>query len=105
MSIRSLICFCAPTIDFPFAFKIKSIFNTANESHIYFYRCTEHFDIHKVHSPTNALFIKLDKVLKIALKITSACSYMFRSATIIREPSLEPGSNEGSLMMVVDRNM
>ena len=30
---------------------------------------------------------------------------MFRSATIIREPSLEPGSNEGSLMMVVDRNM
>ena len=29
-----------------------------------FYRCTVHFDIYKVHSPTNALFIKLDKVLK-----------------------------------------
>ena len=46
--------------------------------------------VYKGHSPTNALFIKLDKVLKFTLKITLACSYMFRSMTIIREPSLEP---------------
>ena len=45
--------------------------------------------IYKVHKPTNALFIKLDKVLKFTLKITLTCSYMFRSTTIIREPSLE----------------
>jgi len=32
--------------------------------------------------------IKLDKVLK--LKITLACSYMYRSMTVIREPSPEP---------------
>ena len=57
-----------------------------------FYRCTVHFDIYKVHTPTNALFIKLDKVLKFTLKITSTCSYMFRSlsTTIIRESSLKP---------------
>ena len=54
-----------------------------------FYRCTVHFDIHKVHTPTNALCIKLDKVLKFTLNITLTCSYMFRSTTIIREPSLE----------------
>jgi len=46
--------------------------------------------IYKVHIPTNALFIKLDKVLKFTLKITLTCSYMFRSPIIIREPSLEP---------------
>ena len=46
--------------------------------------------IYKVRTPTNALFIKLDEVLKFTLKITLACSYMFRSTTIIREPSLEP---------------
>jgi len=42
--------------------------------------------------PTDALFIKLDKVLKFTLKITLICSYMFRSlnTTIIREPSLDP---------------
>jgi hypothetical protein len=74
-------------------------------TYIFFYPCTVHFDIYKVHTPTNALFIKLDTVFKFTLKTTLACSYMFRSATIIREPSLEPGSNEGSLMMVVDRNM
>ena len=34
--------------------------------------------------------IKLDKGLKFTLKITLTCSYMFRSTTIIREPSLEP---------------
>ena len=47
---------------------------------------------YKVHRPTNALFIKFDKVLRFTLKITLICSYMFRSlnATIIREPSLEP---------------
>ena len=45
---------------------------------------------YKVHIPTNALFIKLDKILKFTLKITLTCSYMFRSTTTIREPSLEP---------------
>jgi len=44
----------------------------------------------KVHTPTNALFIKFDKVSKFTLKITLTCSYMFRSTIIIREPSLEP---------------
>ena len=53
------------------------------------YRCTVHFYIYKVHTPTNALFIKLDKLLKCTLKITFTCSYMFRSMTIIREPSLQ----------------
>ena len=55
------------------------------------YRCTVHFDIYKDHSPTNKLFIKLDKVLKFTLKINSTCFYMFRSlsTTIIREPSLK----------------
>ena len=47
--------------------------------------------IYKVHTSTNALFIKDDKVLKFTLKITLICSYIFRSMTIIREPSLEPG--------------
>jgi len=31
--------------------------------------------IYKVHTPTNALFIKLDKVSKFTLKITLTCSY------------------------------
>ena len=39
---------------------------------------------YKYHTPTNALFIKLDKVLKFTLKITLTCSYMFRSTTIVR---------------------
>ena len=50
---------------------------------LFFYRCTMHFDIYKVHTPTNALFIKLDKVLKFTLKITFTCSCMFRSTAII----------------------
>jgi hypothetical protein len=29
-----------------------------------------HFDIHRVHSPTNALFTKLEKALKFTLKFT-----------------------------------
>ena len=48
------------------------------------------FNIHKVHTPTNAFFIKLDKVLKFTLKITLTCSFKFRSTTIIRELSHEP---------------
>ena len=58
-----------------------------------FYLCTIRFDICKVRTQTNPLFIKLDKVLKFTLKITLTCSYMFLSlsTTIIREPSLEPG--------------
>jgi len=67
-------------------------FSHNQHSVVIFYRCTVHFDICKVPTPTNALFIKLDKVLKSTLKITSNCSYMFRSlsTTIIREPSLKP---------------
>ena len=33
--------------------------------------------------------LKLYKVLKFTLKITFICCYMFRSTTIISEPSLE----------------
>ena len=44
----------------------------------------------EVHKPTDALFIKLDKFLKFTLKITLTYFYMFRSTTIIKEPSLEP---------------
>ena len=39
------------------------------------YDCTLIF-MYKFHSPTNALFIKLDKVSNCTLKITLACSYM-----------------------------
>ena len=46
--------------------------------------------IYKVHTPTNALYFKLDIVLKCILKIILTCSYMFRSTTIIRESSLKP---------------
>jgi len=66
---------------------IKSHFSYTPK--LFFYR-TMHFDIYKVHLPTNALFIKLDRVLKFTLQITLACSYVFRSTTIIREPSLDP---------------
>jgi len=34
----------------------------------HFYPCTVHLD--EVHTPTNVLFIKLDKVLKFTLQIT-----------------------------------
>jgi len=40
---------------------VKKISST-NAYIVIFYRCTLHFDIYKVHTPTNALFIKLDKV-------------------------------------------
>jgi len=33
--------------------------NATYASTNFFYRCTVHFDIHKVHTPTNALFINL----------------------------------------------
>jgi len=56
----------------------------------FFNRCTVHFNNCKVHTPKNELFIKLDEVLIFTLKITLTCSYMIRSTTIIREPSLEP---------------
>ena len=62
---------------------------TNNKGMHIFYCCTVHFDIYKVNTPTNALFIRLDKVLKFTLKITLTCCYMFRPTTIIREPSLE----------------
>ena len=32
------------------------------------YRCTVHFEIYVVHTPTNALFINLVKTFKFALK-------------------------------------
>jgi len=34
--------------------------------YVYFYCSTVHFGIYTVHTPTNALFNKLDKVLKFA---------------------------------------
>jgi len=45
--------------------------------------------MYKIYTPTNSLFIKLDKDLKFTLKVTLTRSYMFRSlhTTIIREPS------------------
>jgi len=33
-------------------------------SRFYFYRCTVQFGIYEVPTPTNALFIKVDEVLK-----------------------------------------
>jgi hypothetical protein len=50
----------------------------------FFFRFTVHFGIYKVRTPTNALFIKLYKVLKLTLNITVTCSYM---STCLR-PSL-----------------
>ena len=35
-----------------------------------FYRCTVHFEIYVVHTPTNALFINLVKSFKFPLKCT-----------------------------------
>ena len=32
------------------------------------YRCTVHFEIYVVHSPTNVLFINLVKIIKFTLK-------------------------------------
>jgi len=32
---------------------------------------------YKVHTPTNALFITLDKVSKFTLKLTLTCSYIY----------------------------
>jgi hypothetical protein len=37
---------------------------------ICFNRCIVHFDIYRVRSPTNALFIKLEKALEFTLKFT-----------------------------------
>ena len=34
-----------------------------------FKRCTVHFGIYKVHTPTNVLFRKPDKILKFSLKL------------------------------------
>ena len=36
----------------------------------FFYRCTVHFEIYVVHTPTSALFINLVKSFKFALKYT-----------------------------------
>ena len=60
-----------------------------------------HFDVYKVYTPTNSLFIKLDKVLKFTLKITSTCSHMFRSLrmAIIRKPSSEPSQSYARLKL------
>jgi len=57
--------------------------NANYTTNFYFlYRCTVHFDIYTVHTPTNTLFIKLDKVSKFTLKITLTCSCVFRSTTM-----------------------
>jgi len=50
---------------------------------MYIYIYTGMVEFYKVNSPTNVLFIKLDKILKFTLKITLNCSYVFRSAVII----------------------
>jgi len=73
--------------------KVRKVQNRRYSNFYLFYffnLCTVYFDIYNVHTPTNALFIKLEKVLKFTLKITLTFSYMFRSTTVIREPSLEP---------------
>jgi len=44
------------------------VYYLLNISQFFFYRCTVHFGIYKVHTPTNALFIKLDKVFKFCIK-------------------------------------
>ena len=41
------------------------------QPHKKFYRCTAHFEIYAVHSPTNALFINLVKSFKFTLKYTT----------------------------------
>jgi hypothetical protein len=41
-----------------------------NKYPLKFYRCTVHPEIYTVHSPTNAPFIKLGKILKFTLKYT-----------------------------------
>jgi len=46
-----------------------------------------HFDICRVHSPTNELF-NLKSTLKFTLNTHKYRSYMFQSSTIIRELSL-----------------
>ena len=69
---------------------IQCAFEPTFSNKLHFYRCTVHFDIYKVHTPTNALFIKRDKDLKFTLKITLICSYIFQSTAIIKEPSPEP---------------
>jgi len=51
---------------------VTNVFAHSKRIKSIFYPCTVHFDIYKVHSPTNARFIKLDKVLKFTLKITLA---------------------------------
>jgi len=70
--------------------KQKSVSALFNSNKVSFYRCTVHLDNYKVHTPTNLLFIKIDKVLKFTWKITLIFSYIFQSLnmTIITEPSL-----------------
>ena len=68
---------------------MHGLLNIKNEIRCFAKYC-DNFFIHKFRTPTNALFIKLDKVLKFTLKITLTCYYMFRSTAIIRDPSLEP---------------
>ena len=52
----------------------------------HFYRCTVHFEICPVHSPTNALFINLVKSFKFTLKYTIiSLLHVSVSMTIIRE--------------------
>ena len=46
---------------------VKGAGKLVTETVIFFYRCTVHFNINKVHTPTSALFMKLDKVLKFTL--------------------------------------
>ena len=49
---------------------LRFLFRTRRDIHIHFYRCTIHFEIYVVHTPTDALFINLVKSFKFALKYT-----------------------------------
>ena len=49
----------------------------------FFYRCTVHFEIYVVHSPTNALFINLVKRFKFTLKYTLLLVYLLISVIYI----------------------
>jgi len=43
----------------------KHLFNISSIHNIFFYRCTVHFEIYVVHTPTNAVFINWLKDLNL----------------------------------------
>ena len=56
-----------------------------------------HFDIDKVHSPTNTLFIELDKVVKFTLKIKVKVIFNVNFKTL----SSSMGDRGGSVVKVL----